>query len=148
MTEPVPNVLGLLANLILYSALTLISPKIKCPFLSFSQFFFKIFFKWLVLKDRLLESSIFFVHCDCYISYPWVFPHWFLNLVISVTHVSIKISLGLKPLMVCPGFPGVVSTVAIVWPRVMPVFKRHLRGLCITTEKRLHKEIPNPLSIV
>lgn len=41
VTQPVPNVLRLLANLILYSALTLISPKSKCIFLSFSQFFFK-----------------------------------------------------------------------------------------------------------
>lgn len=32
VTQPVPNVPGLLANLILYSALTLISPKSKCIF--------------------------------------------------------------------------------------------------------------------
>lgn len=42
VTQPVPNVLRLLANLILYSALTFISPKSKCIFLSFSQFFLKL----------------------------------------------------------------------------------------------------------
>lgn len=68
----------------------------------------------------------------------------FLNLIVSVTCLD-EAELGIGPLMLYARLPGMVSTVVIEWPHLMPGLEMHPRGLYETTKKYLYKETYFPL---